>query len=366
MENLTVGTFATYWSTICSRGTDRNVFSIKFFTIFAFLILAGCVSNTTLPSRNIGTLLTPTEGDKPESPANNLETKLVAAETATEPKSGPTPPPAKKEELSPAVKSALVPTTKETSAQAAAGEVVQPKTATAPSTTTKPETQVAALKPESKPAPKPVVKKKSTSLFGGFFNSNQAGKPKSTNNAASRSDDRGGVRTITSNRSRRTTSSNGSLPGVSLKRAFGLDTDDTDELDEPVQVASVASRARRGTHGLLLQRKDVKVGCFPPQLVRLLKRVERRFGRTPIVTSGYRSKSYNRRIRGARNSMHIYCKAADIQVKGVSKWTLAKYLRSLPGRGGVGTYCHTKSVHIDIATKRDWNRRCRRARRRRS
>ena len=36
----------------------------------------------------------------------------------------------------------------------------------------------------------------------------------------------------------------------------------------------------------------------------------------------------------------------------------------LLGRGGVGTYCHTNSVHIDIGKKRDWNWRCRRKRRR--
>ena len=85
-----------------------------------------------------------------------------------------------------------------------------------------------------------------------------------------------------------------------------------------------------------------------------------------IVTSGFRSRAYNRLIRGARNSMHIQCKAADIQVQGVSKARLARYLRSLPGRGGVGTYCHTKSVHLDIGKKRDWNRRCRRRRARKS
>ncbi|MCJ8308203.1 MAG: D-Ala-D-Ala carboxypeptidase family metallohydrolase [Hyphomicrobiales bacterium] len=157
------------------------------------------------------------------------------------------------------------------------------------------------------------------------------------------------------------------LPGVrSKKDLFGTDIDEVLELDQGVQLASVTNRARQGAHGLLLQRPDVKVGCFPRQLVRLIKQVERHFGRKAIVTSGFRSRSYNRLIRGARNSMHIQCKAADIQVQGVSKARLARYLRSLPGRGGVGTYCHTKSVHLDIGKKRDWNRRCRRRRARKS
>ncbi|TIL49575.1 MAG: DUF882 domain-containing protein, partial [Mesorhizobium sp.] len=54
--------------------------------------------------------------------------------------------------------------------------------------------------------------------------------------------------------------------------------------------------------------------------------------------------------------------AADIQVPGVSKAQLASYIRTMPGRGGVGTYCHTESVHIDVGPERDWNWRCRRRR----
>lgn len=79
-----------------------------------------------------------------------------------------------------------------------------------------------------------------------------------------------------------------------------------------------------------------------------------------VVTSGYRNEDRNRQARGAKNSLHMYCAAADIQVPGVTKWDLATYVRSLPGRGGVGTYCHTDSVHVDVGPERDWNWRCRR------
>ena len=91
----------------------------------------------------------------------------------------------------------------------------------------------------------------------------------------------------------------------------------------------------------------------------MLKQVERHYGAKIVVTSGYRSPSYNRKVRGARRSMHMFCAAADVQVSGVGKWELARYVRSLPGRGGVGTYCHTNSVHIDVGPERDWNWRCR-------
>lgn len=148
------------------------------------------------------------------------------------------------------------------------------------------------------------------------------------------------------------------LPGVNRDRALGLKA--TNTILEPIQVASAAGLARLTPGGLKTQHSGVDVKCLKPALVRVLKTIEKRYGKAVIVTSGYRSAKRNASIRGAKNSLHIYCSAADIQVAGIDKWTLAKYLRSMPGRGGVGTYCHTKSVHIDIGPKRDWNWRCRR------
>ncbi|WP_295811033.1 D-Ala-D-Ala carboxypeptidase family metallohydrolase [uncultured Nitratireductor sp.] len=131
--------------------------------------------------------------------------------------------------------------------------------------------------------------------------------------------------------------------------------------EEPAyQVASAAGMARLAPNGLLKQRESVDTACLKPALVGVLKTIERHYGKRIVVTSGYRSPNYNRRVRGARKSLHMYCAAADIQIEGVSKWELAKYVRSMPGRGGVGTYCHTKSVHVDIGPERDWNWRCRR------
>jgi uncharacterized protein YcbK (DUF882 family) len=161
------------------------------------------------------------------------------------------------------------------------------------------------------------------------------------------------------------------LPGVrqtalfEIKRKSGLDDDSDvdlheDEMGGPIQLASAAGLARLAPNGLLRQTERVDVACLKPSLVRMLKTVERHYGRKIIVTSGYRSPSHNRRARGAKNSLHMYCAAADVQVEGVSRWELARYVRSMPGRGGVGTYCHTESVHIDVGPERDWNWRCRR------
>lgn len=162
------------------------------------------------------------------------------------------------------------------------------------------------------------------------------------------------------------------LPGVrqtalfEIKRKSGLDDESDVDLNEDegsggaYQVASAAGLARLAPNGLLKQNESVDVACLKPSLVRVLKTIEGHYGRKMTVTSGYRDPARNRRANGAKNSLHMYCAAADIQVPGVSKWELASYIRTMPGRGGVGTYCHTESVHVDVGPERDWNWRCRR------
>ena len=155
--------------------------------------------------------------------------------------------------------------------------------------------------------------------------------------------------------------SNGSvLPGV-RKRAslFQIGRLPANEAASSFRVASAAGMARLSSEGFRKQTAHVKTECFVPALVQTLRQVERHYGKPVTVTSGYRSPKGNRRAGGAKGSKHMSCEAADIQVEGVGKWELAKFLRSMPERGGVGTYCHTQSVHYDVGSERDWNWGCR-------
>jgi uncharacterized protein YcbK (DUF882 family) len=156
------------------------------------------------------------------------------------------------------------------------------------------------------------------------------------------------------------------LPGVrktnlfEIKRKSGIDDDSDIDVYEDIgsyEVASAGGLARLAPNGLLKQRESVDTACLKPKLVRMLKQVERHFGKRLVVTSGYRSPSYNKKVRGAEKSQHMYCAAVDVQLPGVNKWELARYVRAMPGRGGVGTYCH-QSVHIDVGPERDWNWKC--------
>jgi uncharacterized protein YcbK (DUF882 family) len=152
------------------------------------------------------------------------------------------------------------------------------------------------------------------------------------------------------------------LPGVRVNSLFQISSGGSLDDTGGIQLASAAGLARLGGARLQTQTEHVNIACLKPRLVQTLNHIQAHYGRPVVVTSGFRDARHNRRVGGASESKHMSCEAADIQVAGVSKWQLAEFVRALPGRGGVGTYCHTESVHVDIGGKRDWNWRCSRRR----
>ncbi len=113
----------------------------------------------------------------------------------------------------------------------------------------------------------------------------------------------------------------------------------------------------RGRH-MRVASRSVRTSCFPKRLKSLIRRVEKHYRRRLVVTSGYRSHAHNRKVGGARKSMHVHCKAVDFKVPGVNKYALARYVKSLSGVGGVGTYCAKSTIHMDVGAKRSWNWGC--------
>ena len=84
-----------------------------------------------------------------------------------------------------------------------------------------------------------------------------------------------------------------------------------------------------------------------PGLVDILHRIRQRFNAPVIITSGYRTVSYNKRVRGAPKSTHLLGLAADIVVKGVTPAKVAAYADTLMQEsGGIGEY--SNFVHIDV------------------
>lgn len=77
-----------------------------------------------------------------------------------------------------------------------------------------------------------------------------------------------------------------------------------------------------------------------------------------ITGSGYRTASHNKKVKGAKNSQHLYAKAADINAAGHAPKQLAAVIEKLIAsgkmkQGGIGIYAGF--VHYDIrGTKARW------------
>ena len=93
-------------------------------------------------------------------------------------------------------------------------------------------------------------------------------------------------------------------------------------------------------------------------LVELLEQLRTHFGKPVSITSAYRTPAHNAKAGGARFSQHLYGRAADIRVPGVSVEDIAACAeRLLPGRGGVGRYPAKAGraagwVHVDTRVEK--------------
>lgn len=86
-----------------------------------------------------------------------------------------------------------------------------------------------------------------------------------------------------------------------------------------------------------------------------LQKVRDILGKPIIVTSGYRSPAYNKKIGGATNSMHLYGKAADCHCNGVHLHEFLTYLVRYTNFNGFGIGNPAKRggnlIHCDTRDK---------------
>lgn len=90
------------------------------------------------------------------------------------------------------------------------------------------------------------------------------------------------------------------------------------------------------------------------ELVNVLQKIRNHFGKSVTITSAYRTPGKNKAVGGQVYSQHLYGRAADIKVKGVTPKKVAAYAETLlKNRGGIGTY--STFTHIDVrSTKARW------------
>ncbi|MBA3583418.1 MAG: hypothetical protein H0W36_02615 [Gemmatimonadetes bacterium] len=99
--------------------------------------------------------------------------------------------------------------------------------------------------------------------------------------------------------------------------------------------------------------------------VHMLEPLRAKYGPVKVV-SGYRHRAYNARIGGAKFSQHIYDdtpgsvaadlifeKGGPVEWARSARWRFARS-RVWRGRGGCGRYIGSGFIHVDSASRRDW------------
>ncbi len=322
---------------------------------------AAAATNTLVPATNEAKQLAATQTETPVQIASAETTAITATQAPQTPVTTAQP-------EQPATLAALFGTRNKPTAALAAAEQVNTTTASQP----KPQANTAqteAEKPESTARTAPA--EAAPNIDRTSQSAGAAARLFSSGKNSPRGNNKEATVTASAAPAKRTSEYNYTLPGVRANGGIEIrhsnkvfdesDIDlDEDDFSAPVTLASAGGMARLAPNGLRTHHDKVQVSCLKPQLVSMIKRLESHYRKPVVITSGYRSPSHNRSVSGAKRSLHMSCAAADLQIPGVSKWEIARQVRTWPGRGGVGTYCHTESVHIDVGPERDWNWRCRR------
>lgn len=83
------------------------------------------------------------------------------------------------------------------------------------------------------------------------------------------------------------------------------------------------------------------------ELLQVVTDVREHFGVPVVITSGHRCAKHNANVGGAKNSMHLTGKAADIKVTGIGPMEVRAYLcNKYPDKYGIGAY--PTFTHIDV------------------
>ncbi len=94
--------------------------------------------------------------------------------------------------------------------------------------------------------------------------------------------------------------------------------------------------------------------AISPRLANILVSIAQEFGANLTITSAYRSPAYNRKVGGAKNSMHVQRKAVDVVMRGISTSDRARFIEIAINKGISGIGVYNTFTHLDIGGKRAW------------
>lgn len=130
-----------------------------------------------------------------------------------------------------------------------------------------------------------------------------------------------------------------------------------DRIDEPDVTGSLPNAktlsgfASLVSHGTITLRESAPTKCIPGNLRDVVASVAEKFG--PVsIESTHRTRGRNWRAGGARQSLHLSCRAVDFRVRARARGVMA-YLRAHPQVGGLKIY-RNGIIHIDNGERRSW------------
>ena len=125
----------------------------------------------------------------------------------------------------------------------------------------------------------------------------------------------------------------------------------------------VYSKAKDGEKKLSTNFKVKEFACtdgsdpifIDTELVNVLQKIRAYFGKSCTITSAYRTPTKNKACGGSTYSQHMYGRATDVKISGVSPAKVAAYAETLlKNKGGIGIY--STFTHIDVReAKSRWN-----------
>lgn len=154
-------------------------------------------------------------------------------------------------------------------------------------------------------------------------------------------------------------SANASQKQHNIVQFVMTDENETEKDDDNMDTVKVYSLASQGNKAVTANFKVREFRCkdgsdavfIHPELAQILQKIRTHFGRPVTINSAFRTHQHNKAVGGEANSQHLYGRAADIVVTGVSPKKVAAYAETLlKNRGGIGIY--STFTHIDVRSKK--------------
>ena len=104
-----------------------------------------------------------------------------------------------------------------------------------------------------------------------------------------------------------------------------------------------------------LVSKDTKTHKMDDEFMEKLVALRKYLGFPLVITSAYRTKAYNKKVKGSKNSAHILGRAVDIQISGQKAFRLVRAAPDFGFKGiGIGQRLEwdhkDRYIHLDDMT----------------